>query len=498
MRSLFAVLLLLPSTVPDEIDRDKVKLREACSAGNRTAANRAAESLVGHQDARSAPALASALREGLTLLSKLKRERAKLEEELEKWKLRRDEKGNRLGDIEKWRDAKFKYDPLTSRIESMEAALSHTITYMLRLESRDAAKGLVRVLEGGTHWVARAYAAEALGRLDHPIALSTLLLTAKTAVPPALQVALAEGLASKTRISEEARDLMVKWLDSKYWQVRLAAAQALAVSEDRTRAFALINQMAVEKGRMLYELDKCLEKLTGVAKSSSYAVWKAWWDTYRDVFLEGKYEAPESERVENERRTVFFGVPLISERVVFVLDASSSMKRPIKWQPDALNDPERPKGDRTLDVAKYELKKIIRRLPNDARFNIVLMRHKTESLAPRMLRAGSSRKRAIQYAEDIRVEPGTNIWLALLRCLDFAGGGWTDRLRKDSIDSIYLVSDGEHTNMLVDRIQVMERGLEALRFKKIAVYSIAVNAPAHGGFLLKTLAEGTGGTFVQR
>jgi hypothetical protein len=51
---------------------------------------------------------------------------------------------------------------------------------------------------------------------------------------------------------------------------------------------------------------------------------------------------------------------------------------------------------------------------------------------------------------------------------------------------------------MLDRGQLPDRVLDAARFKRIAVTTVAIAAPKEGREILKKIADGSGGVFVSR
>jgi hypothetical protein len=276
-------------------------------------------------------------------------------------------------------------------------------------------------------------------------------------------------------------------------------AHALARSADRSQTPVLIGMLKTAQGRMKVEVNEALKTLTGVDKHGEYDAWKEWWDTHRDEVLAGTYSARATERADARGLSTFFGIPFTSTRVAFLIDDSDSMRDPAKWRPDPGEGPDKPDGDRRLDIAKFELKKIIRRMTDGASFTIIAFHFSLIPLNEKMVIANKpSRENAIKFIQDLQVGKGTNLFGGLIRTLDHTGGNWNAPLKQDSIDTIYLLSDGVPTVGMIDREQVVNRILDTVRYKKIVIHSISVDAPPHGRVVMKSLADGTGGQFVER
>jgi hypothetical protein len=500
LRGLLPLLLLAPAR--DEADNARAELVVAVQSCDRLAVDRAAAKLAKLDQEKCAGGFAEAFRKGIELLSDLEKERDRAWKEMKLHEVVKDDQGRYLkGDPPKYFAAKKQYDPLALKCEQLHAALPHMMTaHLTRLASAAAAKGLADTLRGANEWLTRAACAEALGKIEEPAALEALLARAKNEDFPNVRVALADALGMKAARSEEARRILTSWTDSPFWQIRISAAHALARSGDRGSAFTLINMLVQARGREKTEVNEALRKLTGVDKAGDHAAWKAWWEENREAFLEGRYSARATERPgQDPGMSTFYGIAFNSTRVVFAIDMSTSMIDPTGWRPDVALEAEKLEGDRAIDVAKYELRKIIRRMPDDALYNVVGIWGALSLLEERMVRSTkAARERSIKWVNELQLKSGTDLFGAIARGMEWTGGQWNAVIREDAVDTIYLLSDGQPTVGLTDRAQVVERTLDTARYKKVVIHVIAVGAPAHGRILLKAIADGTGGTYALR
>ena len=110
----------------------------------------------------------------------------------------------------------------------------------------------------------------------------------------------------------------------------------------------------------------------------------------------------------------------------------------------------------------------------------------------------NERERAIKFINALEIKTGTDVHAALMRALDFSGGNWNTSPREDSIDTIFMLSDGMPSVGSVPRSEIADRILDAARFKRIAITTVALAAPEDGRELLKRISDGTGGLHVLR
>src|SRR5207247_2149870 len=153
---------------------------------------------------------------------------------------------------------------VTPKVEALNAALPHAMGQMSKLSSPDCVKGLVATLRGSAEWLPRAASADALGKIDDPAALEALLARAKVEENAAVKVALADALGFKAKTSEEARKVLLSWVENPFWQIRLSVAHAIAHSGDKAQTPVLIGMLKAAQGRMKVEVNEALKKLVGV------------------------------------------------------------------------------------------------------------------------------------------------------------------------------------------------------------------------------------------
>jgi hypothetical protein len=496
MRPILVLALLLGGF--DEVETAQDALTKALVSLDRVNVDRACVALVKLNEDRCPPILIAAYRAGQLQIAELEKERLKVVREMDKVEPVREKDGRIVkGDANRWNILKHDHDIFAAKIDIVTGALPRIVSQIGKLTTLAA---ITAAMNSTTEWYPRACCAEALGRIDKPGALSALLDRARVEGDPGVKVAIADALACRTRSSEEARKALMPWLDGGIWEVRLAAAQALAQSGEKTLVPALIHMLPGTSGRMNYEINECLKKLTGgVDKHGNFHAWTAWWDKNDNEFLAGTYVLTPNDRSDGPGDTTFYGIPLHSTKVVFIIDISLSMKDPTTWKPEISDGTDKLEGDRAIDVARYELRKIVRRIPEGALYNIIGMYGRLAMLSEKwVVAARDSREKAIKFIQGLELKSGTDVHGALIRALDFSGGNWNTPPRDDSIDTIFMLSDGSPSVGLLDRSQIPDRILDATRFKRIAITAIAIDPPKDGRDILKKISEGSGGAFVLR
>ena len=499
MRFVLALCLFIPAQdKPEEVEKAKDGLSKGLIALERYMVDRALATLVKLNDEKTPDILIAAFRAGVLQIADFEKERQKILKEMEKVEVVRDKDGRiTRGDFNKWQLLKRDHDVVAGKIEILNGLVPRTVGQMSKLTTT---KPIILALNNTPEWFARACCAEALGKIGGPEAVAAVIARAPREIEPGVRVAIADALAPVTAKNEEARKALLPWLEGGLWASRLASAQALTQSGDKKMVPLLIKMLAgIGSGRMKYEINVCLKKLTGVSKNGEYAAWNAWWEKNENEFLAGTYVPTKAEMDDGPGVTQFYGIPLHSTKVVFIIDTSLSMKEPTTWKPEVDTGIDKIEGERAIDVARYELRKIIRQIPEGAHFDIIGMYGKLALLSEKwVVAAKDAREKAVKFVQALDTRVGTDVHGALIRALDFSGGNWNTPPRDDSIDTIFILTDGMPSVGMSDMSQIPDRILDAARFKRIAITTIACAAPKQGRDLLKKIADGTGGVFVTR
>ncbi len=282
------------------------------------------------------------------------------------------------------------------------------------------------------------------------------------------------------------------------WHVRARAIDALAKLRSRDAIGVLIERLAVEDGRLQGDVNDALQSLTGQRFASRPELWRQWWqdnaagfevppapaDGYLSAALEGV-------------GTSFFGIPLESDRVLFVLDVSGSMNEPM-FQRSGTGDPER-EGETRLSVAKRELTKAISSIANGGVFNVVLYAADVENWQNRLVvMDDETRAEVLAWLAALNAVGGTNVYGAMQRAFDVAeveeGDTWSD----PRVDTIFLLSDGQPSvGVTTDAEEILAMVAERNRSAGIVINTIGISNE-HNAYLMRSLAEQNEGTYAAR
>jgi HEAT repeat protein len=287
---------------------------------------------------------------------------------------------------------------------------------------------------------------------------------------------LALDVVAKTR-DASFLPAILQCLGHEAWQVRLAAAEALRGVRAREAVPGLIERLAVEESARVREaIAETLFGLTGQDLLDSADAWRAWWKEHGASFA---VPAKPLARKADEGGTVarFYGLPVRTERVCFVLDRSDSMK--------GVHTGDAAKRTK-MEVAVAQLGDALKRLPDRARVNAVLFDTEVESWKKSLVPLSDSNRAALgEFVGKQEPKGMTNIYDALEAALLVEG-----------VDSIFLLSDGAPTAGAYQETVGFLLAVRRLnQTRRIAIHAVAIG---HDSQLLRRLAEENGGRYVRK
>lgn len=327
---------------------------------------------------------------------------------------------------------------------------------------------------------------EALSELlaQHPVWLDALAKHARGTDILRAPLALVE-LARRAR--PEDRELFLELLESPQWGTRLAAMKVLAGYRDVALLGPIIERMQVESGRLRIAFGEALFDLTGQLFGTRAPAWKAWYADRGEGFVlpsdreiaDARLLAADREARERSSVARFFGIPVHSERVIFIIDVSGSMLASLRGRYVG-----RP-GEVRLVRAKYELSAALRDLPATAQFNILAFSGGVNPWADRSVGAeeAPAREEALAWVSRLGAGGGTNLFGAMVRAMD-----------DPHVDTIVLLSDGEPTaGRLVDPGAIRAEIARRNQGRDIIIHTVSLGARLR---TLEWLAEDSGGRHV--
>ncbi len=419
----------------------------------------------------------------------------------------------------KYKEAEEKGRAAESRIMEVEACKRALVDALARCDSEASADSLSRRLGQSSKWEVRAAVAEVLGRLARPGIAEKLAEVARRDSEPQVRVAALDALRELREDSPRIVEAVVEQLRHDFWPVKAAAVSALRAIGARGAVEPLIEALGKNTGRLREDISEALKELTGIDKHGDPATWKAWWKENGEKYIAGEYEPPPGEgRKAGAGGTTFYGIPVLSENVVFILDRSGSMAEPSEWKeprdvatgPARKGDEIKPEGNRKIDVARWQLKRALAMMPDGARFNVIFYNHEWAIFSGRMaVLNDASRRKAFEFIDGLEPVGSTNCYDPLEKGLSFAAAGvMAEKILKDGVDTVFFLSDGMPNSGQVPRAEdIVVKIRDLNRTRKVRINTIGVfgtpggaRAPnvvvIHpGAAFLRQLAEESGGVY---
>ncbi|MFV1959818.1 MAG: VWA domain-containing protein, partial [Planctomycetota bacterium] len=264
-------------------------------------------------------------------------------------------------------------------------------------------------------------------------------------------------------------------------QVRLAAAEALAHLRSVEAIEPLIVRLEKEEDkRILNALAEALYRTTGMNLYDQAAVWRKWWKANREGFRVPEYVKDLPSECAGGTRAGFYGIPINSEHIAFVLDQSGSMSAGMELKLPG----GRVKGNR-LTVAVRQLLKAVRELPDCGYVNVILFHTSVQPWRGDLQRlTRKNRKELSRYLRSKTPMGGTNLYDAMERALD-----------DEDVDTIFVLSDGAPTaGKYTDMEDILRVVRRKNQIRRIVIHTISVGQDSA---LLRRLAEENGGRYVR-
>ncbi|MEM8883508.1 MAG: HEAT repeat domain-containing protein [Planctomycetota bacterium] len=275
-------------------------------------------------------------------------------------------------------------------------------------------------------------------------------------------------------------------LEDGEWRIRVAAAQGLGRVRHKTAISPLIAHLEEEQDkRVRRAVAEALFRTTGQHLYDMHDLWIQWWSRNHSGFRVPAAVPTKKKGKGGERRTVasFYGVPVDSERVAFVIDRSGSMGGGFSF--GANGELEQSKKT-DLDKAIEQTIRVSEKLKDGSHINVIFFETGVQQWSDKLVKLTPGTRRKLRnYLE--RQQPGgsTNLY-----------GGLVKAMSMRDVDTIYLLSDGSPTEGKYTEDEDVLREIGKLNKRlRIQIHCIALGFRSD---LLEKLAAQTGGTYVQK
>ncbi len=340
---------------------------------------------------------------------------------------------------------------------------------------------------------------------------------------PAVRCAALDALAEL-----KAKEVLApahKHLTDESWQVRASAIAALGIVRDKSSIPVLVARLEIEEGRLVEDVGKALDAITGRSLGTRVELWKRFWEnnaTRFEIPSDAELAKIAAAKAKNKERyvrpgsTSFHGIDTPSRSILFVIDVSGSMED-LVVERERFESGDYPSWVR-MDIVKTELARTIEGLEPYVKFGIVSFATETKRWKKKLVPANViNKKSALDFCK--RLEPlggnskqdlaaaglsgsadlsagKTNTYAALSLALGIADKGTNSREQYLSeVDTIFFLSDGRPTHgKYIDTKEILSRVIEANKLRKVVLHTIAIGNFSKG--FMKSLAENNGGNFV--
>jgi hypothetical protein len=284
-----------------------------------------------------------------------------------------------------------------------------------------------------------------------------------------MRAACAEGSAV---LEARQEDLLARLAADEERVVRLRAYEAMARRQDRTGAGLLALALETESElRLSWRLVELLQSLSGRREGRNARAWQAWAEGLPEDWAPGE---PGDAHEYDERTVSFVGMPLLSDRLAFLIDLSGSM-----WQ-------EREQGTRKQAV-DAELRRALEALPEGTLFNLYPFvgqpQRWMKSLTPADKR---SVKKALEDFESNHSNGQGNYWDAMMLALE-----------DPDVDTLMILGDGAPSGGTRWNLQlIVPLFAHANRFRGVAVDALLIETRGRVLRSWEELAAQSGGRSV--
>ncbi|MEM7166803.1 MAG: VWA domain-containing protein [Planctomycetota bacterium] len=233
-----------------------------------------------------------------------------------------------------------------------------------------------------------------------------------------------------------------------------------------------LRELQGERSQLAYAVRQALIAITG-HDFEAIEDWDSWWKVNGASFDPNKVEEGATgviRRKPDPDRDVprFFGVEIVSRKVLFLIDTSGSMRAFDPLQEEAGGTGSDWRIRQRIYRARTQLAAAVQKLPGDARFNIISYDDKFQVFSSKGLVPASKKwkKRATNFAEGLKAGGQTHTDVAFDQA-------FSDR----NVDTIILLTDGApyHSKEVGSRIlipQIIEQVRKLNKLRRLKIYTL--------------------------
>jgi len=266
------------------------------------------------------------------------------------------------------------------------------------------------------------------------------------------EVRIAGALAATTMPGAERRARLAGLSSDPEARVRWVLSDVLAATPDRDDVGVLVALLEAEQiKRNAWHYTELLQRLSGLKHRNDPRPWIDW---HRALGEDWEPQQDEAGSDYGERTASLVGMPILSDRVYFLIDLSGST-----W--------EERDGKTRKDVLDVELRRALEALPEGTKFNLIPYTTTPNPWKKEMVEATPKNvAKAIDWFEGLRDSGKGNFWDA-----------WKLAISDDEVDTVMALTDGAPTGGDRWNLQLMGPLLEEQnRFRRVVLDAVIVDA----------------------
>ncbi|MFQ5845386.1 MAG: HEAT repeat domain-containing protein, partial [Planctomycetota bacterium] len=318
----------------------------------------------------------------------------------------------------------------------------------------------------------------------------------------------AVGLGNRQKMAPR----LLQLLQRRSVPVQVAVLQALAAMRYEEAAPQVLRIFCgTESHRVRFEAWQTLEHLTREDHGPDPGAWKAWFD--EQVAAVGE-EAPNpwGTHFPTVKGTVakparFFRIPVMADRLCFVLDTSGDMDN--AWKIDPKLERKKPREERTpsmftvktrWQLVRAHVKRCLEQLPPETEIAFVFYYNRIfvyPDTGRYLKNSERNRRRVLEHLEKhVKRDGTTAMYEGLRRGWGFLKDGDAKANFRKGCDTILFVTDGRPTSgALKDRAdRLRDEVWRAATPRRLRIHTVGLYN--HAFELLKQIAKDTGGLYV--
>lgn len=281
----------------------------------------------------------------------------------------------------------------------------------------------------------------------------------------------------------EATAILTELLQDEDRSVSAEALLALEHQREKSAIPVLIEHLAAATGQVRFDTARALERITGKQHGVIASRWQKWWADEGEAFtvpslgfIVAADRVREMQKAKGESQATFYGLPVVSERIGFVLDLSGSMDEKAKGA--GLERVTR------KEMAETELFGVLDKLPDGVLLQLIFFGTEIagwrEEPVPLDAAARADLRKFVAQSEP---RGSTAIYEALRLALS-----------DPTLDTLYVLTDGHPSGGLTDDEETIVTEVQRWNSTRhVVIHGVSVDGKSK---FLESLAEATGGSFI--